>query len=136
MAGKIQLEIATPEQLVLSASVDHVSLPSVDGYMGVLAGHAPLLARLEVGEIAYDRDGRTVYLSVSAGFAEVLDDHVQVLAETCEPADRIDLARAERARDDAEKRMRGDVSSDEFAGQEVRLKRAINRIRVAGKAKL
>ena len=127
---KLKLEIATPERLVLTDGVDEVILPSAEGYMGVRPGHAPLLAMLDVGEISYRCDGSDKYLSCSGGFAEVLPDRVSILAETAEPAEEIDLERAQRARDGAEKQIRADLSDHEAARSEVRLKKAISRIRV------
>jgi F-type H+-transporting ATPase subunit epsilon len=126
---RIRLEIATPERLLVTEGVDEVVLPSVDGYMGVLPGHAPLLARLQTGEISYRVGKRQRFFAVSGGFAEVLRDSVKILAETCEPAEEIDLERARRAKDRAEAVLR-DRSESEFARAEVGLKRAISRIQV------
>ena len=100
---KIDLEVVTPERLVLSETVDEVILPGGDGYLGVLPGHAPLLTSLMAGEVSYRVGDRTRYLAVSGGFAEVLRNKVTVLAETCERAEEIDLDRAKRARERAEK---------------------------------
>jgi F-type H+-transporting ATPase subunit epsilon len=129
---KIDLEIVTPEKLVLSRKVDDVTLPSVEGYMGVLPGHAPLLARLEAGEVSYLDGGERRYLAVSGGYAEVLRGAVSVLARTSEPAEEIDVARAERARDAAESLLSGnDPTAHTQRRAEVRLKRALSRIRVS-----
>jgi F-type H+-transporting ATPase subunit epsilon len=122
----IELEIVTPERLVLSKAVDDVILPSVEGYMGVLAGHAPLLAQLQVGTITYRAEGRTHVLAVSGGFAEVLPHAVRVLAETCEPAEEIDLDRAQQARARAEQELQ--KADSDFERLQVSLKRAVNRI--------
>jgi F-type H+-transporting ATPase subunit epsilon len=127
---KLRLEIATPDHLVLTEGVDEVILPSVEGYMGVRPGHAPLLAALDVGEIAYRIGSEEKYLACSGGFAEVLADSVSVLAETAEPAEEIDVERAERARERAESRLKTDLAEREFNRAEVALKRAISRIRV------
>jgi F-type H+-transporting ATPase subunit epsilon len=127
---KLKLEIATPERLVLTDGVDEVILPSADGYMGVRPGHAPLLAMLDVGEISYRSGGTEKYLACSGGFAEVLPDGVSILAETAETAEEIDLERAQRARDEAEKQMRTDLAEHAADRAEVRLKKAVSRIRV------
>jgi F-type H+-transporting ATPase subunit epsilon len=127
---KLRLEIATPDHLVLTEGVDEVILPSVEGYMGVRPGHAPLLAALDVGEISYRIGSEEKYLACSGGFAEVLADSVSILAETAEPAEEIDVERAERARERAEGRLKADPGADEFKRAEVALKRAMSRIRV------
>jgi F-type H+-transporting ATPase subunit epsilon len=130
LPDKLRLEIATPDRLVLTEGVDEVVLPSVDGYMGVRPGHAPLLAKLDVGEISYRIGSDEKYLACSGGFAEVLADSVSILAETAEPAEEIDLERAQGARDRAETRLRADLAEREFQRAEVSLKKAISRIRV------
>ena len=122
MAEKIALEIVTPEKQVLAMQVDDVTLPSVDGYMGVLPGHVALLAELDVGEVSYLDGGKRRFLAVSGGFVEILRNSVSILAESSEPAEEIDLARAERARDAA----RDELNS-------ARLKRAVSRIQVHGR---
>ena len=135
MAEHIDLEVVTPERRVLATEVDEVVLPSVKGYMGVLPGHAPLLAILDVGEVSY-RVGQTrKYVAVSGGFAEVLRDSVSILATTSELAEDIDVERAQRARDGAEARLKADLSETEFRRSEVRLKRALCRIGVREKVR-
>jgi F-type H+-transporting ATPase subunit epsilon len=134
LPDKIQLEIVTPERLLLSQPVDEVVLPSVEGYMGVRPGHAPLLARLDVGEISYRVGDRQRYLSVSGGFAEVLRHSVHVLAETAEPAEEIDAARAQLAKERAESRLKVELSEHEFRVAEASLKRAISRMQVQRRA--
>lgn len=133
-ANRIDLEIVTPEKRVLARRVDDVILPSVNGYMGVLPGHAPLLARLDAGELSYLEGGKRTYLAVSGGFAEVLRGSVSVLARTSEPAHEIDVERAQRARKEAESAL-ADTSgtSVSLREAEVRLKRAISRIEVHGR---
>jgi F-type H+-transporting ATPase subunit epsilon len=134
MPDKIALEIVTPERRVLAKQVEDVVLPSVEGYMGVLPGHTPLLAMLDVGEISYLEGGERHYLAVSGGFAEVLRGSVSILAETSEPAEEIDVERAERSKERAEKALEAaDRSDSQFEEAEVRLKRAIGRIRVHGR---
>jgi len=103
---RIQLEIATPERQVVRESVEAVTLPGKEGYLGVLPGHAPLLSELQPGEIAYTTSSGARYLAVSWGFAEVLPERVIVLAETSELAEEVDVARAERAKERAEQRLK------------------------------
>jgi len=131
MAESFQLEIVCPDRSVLDQPVEEVVLPSVEGYLGVLAGHAPMLARLGVGEVSY-RVGQTrKFLAISGGYAEVLRESVHVLARTAERAKEIDLDRALAAKERAEAELkRGDLGPDEMQRAEVRLRRALSRISV------
>ena len=134
MDDKIQLEIVTPERRVLERPVDEVVLPTVDGYMGVLPGHAPLLALLDIGEVSYRVGSDRQFLAVTGGFAEVLRGSVSVLARTSERAEEIDAERAARAKTEAEAKLTaGDLSESDFRHFEVRLKRALARIKVHGR---
>ncbi len=129
---KIDLEIVTPDRLLVSETVDEVVLPGTEGYLGVLPGHAPLLTALAEGEISYRIGNRTWYLAVSGGFAEVLHHRVSLLAETCEKPEEIDLPRAESARDRARAELTkaGSTESD-VQRAAAALRRAMVRIRVA-----
>lgn len=127
---KLTLEIVTPDRLVLSEEIDEVIVPSVEGYMGVRPGHAPLLARLDVGEISYRVGSEERYLACSGGFAEVQADGVSILAETAELAEEIDVERAKLARRRAEDRLEADLSEHEFRRAEISLKKAVSRVRV------
>jgi F-type H+-transporting ATPase subunit epsilon len=133
MAEKLALEIVTPERQVLIEQVEDVVLPSVDGYMGVLPGHAPLLAQLDIGEVSYRVGNQRHYLAVSGGFAEVLRKSVSILATTCERAEEIDLERAQKSRERAEGRMKPDSAEIEFRRAEASLRRALCRIQVTGR---
>jgi F-type H+-transporting ATPase subunit epsilon len=128
---KLQLEIATPDRLVLSESVDEVVLPSVEGSMGVLPGHAPLLARLDAGEVSYRIGNVRKYLAVSGGFAEVLRTRVDVLAETAERAEDIDVERARSSKQRAEDALRSTQDPQDLHEAEARRLRAEARLRVS-----
>ena len=135
MADRLTLELATPMRLVVSTEVDEVVVPGSLGYFGVLPGHAPLLATLGIGELTY-RVGRDEYhVAVSGGFAEVRNDKVIVLADVAESPADIDRARAERARDRAEARLRGGASQEEidYTRASCALARALTRLQVAGR---
>ncbi|HEV8375040.1 MAG TPA: F0F1 ATP synthase subunit epsilon [Candidatus Polarisedimenticolia bacterium] len=129
---KIQLEIVTPERAVFSESVDEVILPGAQGYLGVRPGHAPLLATLKVGSISVRKGSEIQHLAVSWGFAEVLPDRVSILAETAEPAEEIDMDRAVRAKERAEKRLK--QPDADFRRAQVALEKALSRIQVASRA--
>src|SRR5919204_4025741 len=105
MADRLTLEITTPTRLVVAETVDEVVAPGIEGYFGVLPGHAPFLTTLGIGIVTY-RIGRDEYpLAVAGGFAEVLNDKVIILADSAERPDEIDRARAERAKERAEGRL-------------------------------
>ena len=128
--NKLNFEVVTPGRKVLSVEVDEVVLPSVNGYMGVLPGHAPLLAMLEVGEMSYRIGDQRKYMTVTGGFAEVQRGSVSVLARASELAEEIDLERAERSKQDAEARLSGADEEARFKLAEYKLRRALTRIQV------
>src|SRR5476651_2790370 len=102
---KIQLQIVSVDRSLVNETVDEVEIPGFDGYFGVLPGHTPLLAVLQVGELWYRQGQEKHYLSIAFGFAEVQPDRVTILAQIAEPAHEIDAARAEGAKKRAEDRL-------------------------------
>ena len=131
MADRIQFELVTPERRVLAEEVNELTMPGVEGYLGVRPGHAPLLTQLQVGEVTYRKDGKDHVLAISGGFAEVLRQRVSVLAETAEKADEIDTSRAEEAKDRAEKRLKSPDDDTNVERAQVALARAINRLTIS-----
>src|SRR5918912_1289601 len=132
MAERLTLELATPTRMVVAETVDEVVVPGSEGYFGVLPGHAALLATLGIGELTYriGRDER--HVAVAGGFAEVRNDKVIVLADTAELPEDIDRARAERARERAERRLTGRSQEDvDFTRAACALARAVTRLQVA-----
>ena len=101
----LTLEIVTPDHAVVSEQIDEVQVPGAEGAFGVLPGHTPLLATLQVGELWYRRGQDVSHVAISYGFAEVLPDRVTVLAEVAEPAEEIDVSRAEAAQVRARNRL-------------------------------
>src|ERR671924_301209 len=101
----LELQIVTPDRLLVHEQVDEVQIPGSEGYFGVLPGHTPLLASLAVGELWYRKGQEKTYLSIAFGFAEVLPDRVTILARLAERAEEIDVERAEAARKRAEERV-------------------------------
>ena len=135
MADRLTLEVATPMRLVVSAQVDEVVAPGVEGYFGVLPGHAPFLTTLGIGELTYRVGGEEHHLALVGGFAEVRNDKVIVLADAAERPEEIDRARAERARERAERRLSGRAPDEvDFARAQAALMRALMRLHVAGRA--
>ncbi len=128
---KLNLEIVTPEKQLFSGAVDSVTVPANTGYLGILPGHAPLLAELGIGEISYKTDSRTEYLACAWGFVEVLPDRVVLLAQTAETASEIDLKRAEEAKTRAEQRLQSKDPNVDFARAQLAMLRAISRINAA-----
>jgi F-type H+-transporting ATPase subunit epsilon len=94
MPDLIELEVATPERLMVREGVAEVQVPGKDGYLGILPGHAPLLGMLGSGVLSYSVGGNRRYLSVHGGFVEVLPDHVRVLANRAERAEELDVERS------------------------------------------
>ncbi len=133
---KIRLEIVTPERQLYSGLVDAVTVPSSRGYLGILPGHAPLLAELGIGDISYVQNGAEEFLSCSWGFVEVLPDRVIILAQTAELASEIDVNRAEQAKTRAQQALQSKDPNLDYARAELALLRAISRIDAAKRAQL
>jgi F-type H+-transporting ATPase subunit epsilon len=131
----IQLIVVTPERQLLRESVVEVTVPGLDGQLGILPGHAPLMTELGIGELSYriSTSSQPVVLAVISGFAEVLPDRVTVLAETAERAEEIDLARAEAAKARAEKRLAAGDTNLDWDRANIALQRSLIRIQVARK---
>src|SRR5918994_5447372 len=98
LPSHIDLQIVTPDKLVVREQVDEVQIPGSEGYFGVLPGHTPFLASLTVGEMWYRKGQEKTYLALAGGVAEVLPDRVTILATVAERAEDIDVTRAEEAK--------------------------------------
>ena len=131
MADTFQLEIVTPEKLVVRDTAEEIQIPGRNGYLGVLPGHAPLITELGAGEISYRANGQLHRFSMAWGFAEVLPDRVTVLAETVEPAEEIDVPRAQQSLANAEDLLKKAQSESEFALATDKIRRAEARLDVA-----
>ena len=131
----IQLIIVTPERQLLRETVVEVDIPGLDGQLGILPGHAPLITELGIGELSYktSASSQSVVLAVIQGFAEVLPDRVTVLAETAERAEEINLGRAEEAKARAEQRLASHDTNIDWDRAVISLERALIRIQVAKK---
>jgi F-type H+-transporting ATPase subunit epsilon len=131
MADKLLLEIVTPEKKVLSEQVDIVMAPGEEGEFGVLPNHIPFLSKLKIGELRFRVGASTRFVAVMGGFAEVLPDHVTILATAAEEATEIDVIRAKAARERAERRLAETKDRVEFVRAQAALQRAIARLRIA-----
>ena len=133
MAETFQLEVATPDRLLVREQVEEAQIPLVNGYIGVLPGHSPLLGEVGTGDLVYAAQGRRRHMAVNGGWAEVLPDHVRVLADSAEKADEIDLARAEEAQKRALDRLSHPVQDLDTARALNALHRAQARLEAASK---
>ena len=131
MPDTFQLEIVTPEKLVVNEAVEEAQIPGLGGYLGILPGHAPLITELAVGAITYRAQGVTKTLSVAWGFAEVLPDKVTMLAETAERPEDIDVNRAQKAKDRAEQMLKSNDPQLDYDRAQDALQRAETRLKVA-----
>ena len=132
MANTFQLEIVTPaKQLVKDVQAEEIQIPGANGYLGILPGHAPLITELAVGLITYRAGGETNTLAVAWGFAEVLPDKVTILAETAERPEDIDAARAQKAKERAEQRLKSNDTDVDYDRAEDALQRAETRLKAA-----
>ena len=131
--NKLQLSIVTPERLVLDEDVDQVNVPGVEGDLGILCDHAPVLTTMRPGRFSYELPGEkgreAIHMIVSGGYLEVTDNRVIVLAEAVEFLDEIDKERAKASLMKAEEALSNtDLSDDEFIEAQNRLFRAIARL--------
>ena len=131
----LTLEIVTPERGIISERVDEVQVPGAEGAFGILPGHTPLLATLQVGELWYRRGEETSYVAVSFGFAEVQPDRVSILAQMAEEAEDIDVTRAEAAELRARGRLEAPVVDMDVERARLALLKSLTRIRVASKGR-
>ena len=132
MAG-IKLDIVTAERAVYSDEVDTVVAPGVEGQLGILPHHAPLMTMLQPGELWIKKGGEEFSIAVSGGFLEVRPDRIIVLVDTAERAEEIDVARAEVAKRRAEEQIDIRASDIDLAQAEAALRRSLVRLRVAEK---
>ena len=132
MADKLQLEVVTPERRVVAESVDAVTVPGLNGELGILAGHTPLISQLKTGVLTYMQGGTSHQLHVSGGFVEVKDDNVTVLAEVAERPEEIDAARAKLQRERVEKQLHAWTGTEEdFEKSRAKLERSMVRLQIA-----
>jgi len=136
MSDKLKLQMVTPYKKVLAEEVDEVTAPGNLGELGVLPGHTPLLTTLNIGQLSYKKGGEAFHVAVNWGYLEIEEDQVNVLVETAEPADEIDLDRAKAALGRAEEALQKLSSEDKnFKIMEAALERALIRIQVAGQGR-
>jgi F-type H+-transporting ATPase subunit epsilon len=138
LPSHLALEIVTPERAIVHEDVDEVQLPGVEGNLGILPGHTPLLTRLRVGPGWYRKGTEIVDLAIADGVAEILPDKVRLLAQVAERVEDIDLERAERAKRRAEERLqaaRTGVADVDMERARMALIKAMTRIQVGARTR-
>jgi F-type H+-transporting ATPase subunit epsilon len=136
LPSELQLHVVSADRALVNATVDEVEIPGAEGYFGVLPGHTPMLATLQVGQLSYRQGQETHYLAIAFGFAEVQPTQVTILAEIAEPAAEIDVARAEAARKRAEDRLNKPTVDMDFERARIAMLKALVRLQVASRARI
>ena len=131
MSGRIDLQIVTPERLLLEEEVDEVIYRSTEGYLGILPGHLPMLTSLAIGELTYRVGSQTYRIAVSSGFVEVLPDRVIVLADRADLPHEIDASGEQSNKSQAEERMKNHTAEEDFQAELEKIEEAVVRISVA-----
>jgi F-type H+-transporting ATPase subunit epsilon len=130
MADTLRLEIITPQAIVYSEDVEMVTLPAIEGQMGIYPQHIHVITQLEPGEIIVNKAGADSYLAVGEGLVEITGDRVSIVTDMAIPADQIDEAKAEEARARASARLREKVADEEVASVNASLVRALAQLQV------
>src|SRR5437879_3332120 len=130
MANTLRLEIVTPEATVYSEDVEMVTLPAVEGQIGILPQHVPLMTQMVPGEMIVRKNGQNRFLAVGEGLVEISGDRVAILTDLAIAAENIDEAKAEEARQRAAARLREKLSSEEVASVNAALARSLAQLRV------
>ncbi len=130
MANTLKLEIVTPDGTIYSEEVEMVTLPGVEGQLGVYPQHVALMTQMVPGEISVRKDSRDYYLAVGEGLIEILGDHVAVLTDLAVASEKIDEAKVEEARQRAEARLREKLSDEQVASVNASLARSLAQLQV------
>jgi F-type H+-transporting ATPase subunit epsilon len=130
MADTLRLEIVTPEATVFSEDVNMVTLPAIEGQMGVYPHHVRLITQIEPGEIIVNKDGEDRYLAVGEGLVEIAGDRVAIVTDMAIPSEKIDEARVEEARARAAARLQEKISDEEVATVNASLARSLAQLQV------
>jgi len=133
--AKLRIDIVTAEREVYSDEVDMVIAPGVEGQLGILPHHSPLMTMLQPGELRLKKDGEEILMAITGGFLEVRPDRVVILADAAERAEEIDIERAEAARKRAEERLKQKTPDIDLLRAEMALRRALARLKVAEKSR-
>jgi F-type H+-transporting ATPase subunit epsilon len=132
---KLFLEIITPTKVVLSEEVDEITLPTVSGEISILPNHIDLLTKVKPGEMTIHRNGKIELFAITGGFLEISSNKVSILADHAIHANDIEIAKAEQAKERAEKAMKEKGTAQDFAVAEAELRKSILELKVARKHK-
>jgi F-type H+-transporting ATPase subunit epsilon len=135
MAATLKLEIVTPDAKVFSDDVEMVTLPAIEGEMGIYPNHVPLMTQIAPGEIVARKNGQDLYLAIGEGFVEITGDHVAILSDMAIRAENIDEAKAEEARKRAENRLAEKLSDEEAAAVQAALSHSLAQLKVKKRGK-
>ena len=127
------VEIVTPERVVFSEPVDFVVIPGIEGYLGILPMHAPIVSGVNIGIIKVITAGKETKMATGGGFVEVNNDKVVILADTAERSDEIDVNRAKAAKERAEQRLINRTHDVDVARVEMAMRRALTRLKAVGR---
>ena len=130
MAATLKLEIVTPEAKTYSEDVDMVTLPGIEGEMGIYPMHVPLMTQIVAGELAVRKDGREYFLAIGEGFVEITADKVAIMTDMAVRAEQIDEAKAEEARKRAESRLQEKLTDEETAMVSAALMHSLAQLKV------
>lgn len=133
MAKSFHLEIIASDRVFYKGECEHLVVTALDGLLGILAGHEPLVTSLPTGELKYMVNGQWKYAAISEGFMEVMPEFAVILTDTCELPEEIDIKRAEEAKRRAEERLRQKQSIMEYYHTQAALNKAVNRLKLSQK---
>ncbi len=133
MAAKVKLDIVTPEKTVYREKINVLEAPAIDGLIGILPRHAPMVTALKTGVLRIRIDNDQTFISISKGFMEVKPTQINVVVATAELPEEIDVGRAEAALERAEKRLESEDKDVDTPRAKFALERALARLKAAGK---
>ncbi len=133
MAQPFHLEIIASDRIFYQGECEHLVITAIDGLLGIMHGHEPLVTSLPTGELKYMTDGKWHYAAISEGFIEVMPESSIILADSCELPEEIDVKRAEEAKKRAEEKLRQKQSIMEYYHTQAALNRAMNRMKISQK---
>ncbi len=132
---KLDLEIITPTEIVFKDEADEVVVPTVDGEIAILPNHVGLLTKIKPGELTVKKSGKEIHLAITGGFLEINENKVSILADYAVRAENIEIARAEEARQRAERAMKEKGSENNFLVADAELRKSLLELKVARKYK-
>jgi F-type H+-transporting ATPase subunit epsilon len=133
---KLALDIITPTKIVLSEEVDEVTIPTVDGEISILPNHVNLLTKIAAGEMIIRKGAKNDLFAITGGFLEILNSHVNVLADYAIHADDIEVAKVQEAKERAQKAMKEKITEEDFRVANAELAKALLQLKVAHKRKI